>query len=62
VNGFLVQPGNSEELANKLIAAWVAPDLNEMGERARESMTEFSKERAVESLLSYYRELLSSSC
>jgi glycosyltransferase involved in cell wall biosynthesis len=62
VNGFLVRPGNSEELANKLIAAWAAPNLSEMGERARESMTEFSKEKTVESLLSYYRQLLSSSC
>jgi glycosyltransferase involved in cell wall biosynthesis len=62
VNGFLVQPGNPEELASKLISAWIAPNLKEMGERARESMTEFSKEKTVESLLSYYRQLLNSSC
>jgi len=61
VNGFLVAPNSTDELLAKLIEAWTDPNLKEMGERARESMTEFSKEKAVENLLSYYREVLSSS-
>src|ERR1051325_1005950 len=61
-NGFLVRPDRSDELAEKLIAAWADPNLEAMGARARRTMTEFSKEKTVESLLAYYREILSSSC
>jgi glycosyltransferase involved in cell wall biosynthesis len=61
-NGFLVEPDNSDQLAAKLIAAWVDPNLAEMGERARRTMTEFSLENTIHSLLSYYREVLSTSC
>jgi glycosyltransferase involved in cell wall biosynthesis len=60
VNGFLVAADSPNELANKLISAWVDPNLDQMGETARETMNEFSKEKTVESLLSYYREVLSS--
>jgi len=61
-NGFLVRPDKSDELAEKLIAAWGDPNLETMGERARRTMADFSKEKSVESLLAYYREVLTSSC
>jgi glycosyltransferase involved in cell wall biosynthesis len=61
-NGFLVRPDRSDELAEKLIAVWADPNLEAMGETARRTMTEFSKEKTVESLLAYYREVLTSSC
>jgi hypothetical protein len=48
-------------LAEKLIAVWAEPNLEAMGETARRTMTEFSKEKTVESLLAYYREVLTSS-
>lgn len=56
--GFLVSPNNPEALADKIISAWIDPRLEEMGAAARERVLEFLPEKTVESLLTYYREIL----
>ncbi|MEO8435638.1 MAG: glycosyltransferase family 4 protein [Pyrinomonadaceae bacterium] len=56
--GFLVPPSNPEALADKIISAWTHPRLAEIGVAARQKILEFSPERTVESLLTYYREIL----
>lgn len=59
VNGFLVPPGDSQALSQKMIEAWVDPDLAAMSVAAKEKMLEFAPEETVGSLLSYYSEVLS---
>ncbi|MCM3901879.1 MAG: glycosyltransferase family 4 protein, partial [Pyrinomonadaceae bacterium] len=56
--GFLVSPNNPEALAEKIIFAWKHPKLSEMGAAARQKTLEFSPEKTVETLLTYYREIL----
>jgi len=56
--GFLVSPNNPEALAEKIISAWIDPKLGEMGAAARQKTLEFSPETTVETLLTYYREIL----
>jgi len=56
--GFLVSPNNPEVLAEKIISAWIDPKLGEMGAAARQKTLEFSPETTVETLLTYYREIL----
>jgi glycosyltransferase involved in cell wall biosynthesis len=58
MNGFLVDPNRPDALADKLIAAWVDPKLNEMSAAAKQRMHDFSPEKTVGSLLTYYSELL----
>ncbi len=58
VDGFLVEPNNPNALADKLIAAWEDPKLNEMSAAAKRRMNEFAPETTVASLLTYYAELL----
>jgi glycosyltransferase involved in cell wall biosynthesis len=58
INGFLVAPNNPEALAEKIISAWVDPKLAVIGATARERMTDFSPEKTVEILLTYYRDIL----
>jgi glycosyltransferase involved in cell wall biosynthesis len=58
INGFLVDPNDSEALANKLIAAWVDPKLNEMSTAAKQSMHDFAPDKTVASLLTYYSEVI----
>ncbi len=58
VTGFLVSPNNPEALAEKIISAWKHPKLSEMGAAARQKTLEFSPEKTVETLLTYYREIL----
>ena len=55
--GFLVSPNNPEALAEKIISAWIHPKLEELGEAARQKMSEFSPEKTVETLLTYYKEI-----
>ncbi len=57
--GFLVSPNNPEALAEKIISAWIDPKLAEMGAAAQQKTAEFSPDKTVETLLSYYREILS---
>jgi glycosyltransferase involved in cell wall biosynthesis len=56
--GFLVSPNNPGALAEKIISAWIHPKLGEIGAAARQKSLEFSPERTVETLLTYYREIL----
>jgi len=56
--GFLVPPNNPEALAEKIVSAWIHPKLQEMGAAAEQKSLEFSPERTVETLLTYYREIL----
>lgn len=56
--GFLVAANNPDALSDKIISAWKHPRLAEIGAAARERILEFSPERTVETLLSYYREIL----
>lgn len=58
VNGFLFERNNPEALAEKLVAAWANPKLNEMAAAARQKIREFAPEKTVGSLLSYYSEIL----
>jgi glycosyltransferase involved in cell wall biosynthesis len=58
INGFLVDPNDSEALAGKLIAAWVDPKLNEMSTAAKQSMHDFAPDKTVASLLTYYSEVM----
>jgi glycosyltransferase involved in cell wall biosynthesis len=58
VTGFLVAPNNPEALAKKIIAAWRHPLLGEIGAAAQLKSLEFSPEITVETLLTYYREIL----
>ena len=58
VNGFLVDPNEPEALADKLIAAWVDPKLNEMSTAAKQRMHDFAPDKTVASLLTYYSEVL----
>ncbi|MCM3873826.1 MAG: glycosyltransferase family 4 protein [Pyrinomonadaceae bacterium] len=57
-NGFLVSPNDPEALAEGIISAWKHPKLAEMGAAAREKALEFSPDKTVEALLTYYREIL----
>ncbi|HKG47881.1 MAG TPA: glycosyltransferase family 4 protein [Pyrinomonadaceae bacterium] len=59
VNGFLVPPGNSQALAQKMIEVWADPDLAVMSVAAKQRVSEFAPEKTVESLLGYYSEVLS---
>ena len=61
VNGFLVDPNSPDELADKLIAAWVDPKLDEMSAAAKRRMDDFAPEKTVASLLTYYSEVLNGS-
>jgi glycosyltransferase involved in cell wall biosynthesis len=56
--GFLVSPNNPEALAEKIVSAWIDPKLEEMGAAALQKSLEFSPERTIETLLTYYREIL----
>jgi len=58
VNGFLVDRNRPDALADKLIDAWVDPKLNEVSAAAKQRMHDFSPEKTVGSLLTYYSELL----
>ena len=61
VNGFLVDPNSPDALADKLVAAWVDPKLNEMSAAAKQCMHDFAPEKTVASLLNYYSEVLKGS-
>jgi len=58
ITGFLVPPNNPEALAEKINAAWADPRLAEMGAAARQGTREFSPDKTINDLLTYYRELL----
>ena len=60
VNGFLFEPGNAEDLADKIGYLAARPDLIvRMGKEARKTVeTKYSMDRHYEKLLALYRELI----
>ncbi|MEO7970579.1 MAG: glycosyltransferase family 4 protein, partial [bacterium] len=56
--GFLVVPDNPEALAEKIISSWVHSRLEEIGRAARQRILECSPDKTVNTLLSYFREIL----
>ena len=56
--GFLVPPNDVDALSEKIISAWTDPRLDEIGQAARRRILEFSPEKTIEALVSYYREVL----
>ena len=58
VNGFLVPPANGDVLADKIIAAWTNPRLEEMSLAAKERMLDFAPEKTLPPLLSYYSKVI----
>lgn len=56
--GFLVAANDAAALAEKIIYAWAHPKLYEIGQAAQRKTLEFAPEKTVETLLTYYREIL----
>ena len=57
-SGFLVELGNAEALAEKMIYAWSHPRLDEIGRQAKERMADFSPDKTLTMLLNFYQEVL----
>ena len=57
-NGFVVPRDNPHALAEKMISAWNNPALETIAAAAKQEMLKFAPEKTVETLLSYYFELL----
>jgi glycosyltransferase involved in cell wall biosynthesis len=55
VNGFLVHAGDVEALKEKLLQAWQRPDLEEIGNAAKERSKDFAPEIIVKELVDYFR-------
>lgn len=57
VNGLLFQPGNVEDLAEKIRCLWNQPDIcRKMGQRGREkALGEYSQEKYYEHLMAVYK-------
>lgn len=59
VTGFLYEPSNVDEMAEKIVQALRLTDLAQMGERARQSVERrFTKTPSLQALLNVYNELL----
>lgn len=54
ISGILVSPGNSEELAEAVIAALCGGKLDDLGQRARERALKFRSDAIVPKILDYY--------
>lgn len=59
VNGFLAPPNDPEGLAEKMIAAWIDPRLEEIGEAAKQRIADFAPEKTISALLTYYSDVMS---
>ncbi len=60
VNGYLVEPNNSEQIAEKVIKLFLEENLlTELGRNARKKAEEFSIEKHLENLERVYTELMS---
>jgi glycosyltransferase involved in cell wall biosynthesis len=60
VSGFLVQPGDPDALAEKICQAWSRPDLEKIGQKAKEALNSHSVEKVLPELLHFYRKHLQS--
>jgi len=58
VNGFLVPPNDPEALAERMISAWIDPELDQIATAAKQQMMEFAPDKTIPSLLNYYSELI----
>jgi glycosyltransferase involved in cell wall biosynthesis len=56
--GFLVQIGDKDALAEKIVSAWHHPNLNQIGEAARCRIEEFAPQRTVKALVQYYERIV----
>ena len=54
VNGFLVPPNDPEALAEKMIEAWIDPNLEQIAAAAKQQMLEFTPDKTIPALLNYY--------
>jgi len=57
-NGFLVNPGNPTELAQKIVEVWHRKDLDEIGRSAARKIEELAPDKVVTQLIDYYREVI----
>jgi glycosyltransferase involved in cell wall biosynthesis len=61
ITGFLVPPGDSRALAEKLNAVWNSPDLDRIGRAAAERAKEFEPAIAIPLLEDYFRSIIEAS-
>ena len=59
--GFLVTPGDSAALADKLCEAWVHPQLEEIGRAAQADAQAYDPDETVQALLDYAQEVIDQS-
>jgi glycogen(starch) synthase len=57
-NGFLVNPGNPKELADKIITAWRHPSLFEIALKSKETSMQFAPINTTNNLLKYYNNVI----
>lgn len=57
-NGFLVNPGNPTELAQKIVEVWNRKDLDEIGRSAARKIEELAPDKVVPQLIDYYQEVI----
>lgn len=55
VNGFLVPVSDPAALADKMIEAWKHPDLDRIGEAARQKISKSSSDIIINQLVNYYQ-------
>ena len=58
VNGYLVEPENAEQIAEKVIKIFTDGNLEELGLNARKRAEEFNIEKYVEELVKVYEEII----
>lgn len=56
--GLLVQRGNADALAEKIIGAWRHPNLDAIGQAAKRKAEEFTPEHTIKALLKYYERII----
>jgi glycosyltransferase involved in cell wall biosynthesis len=59
--GFLVPPGDSGALADKLREAWMHPRLDEIGRAAKAAVQAYSPEETVQAFLDYAQTIINQS-
>ena len=61
ISGFLVKPGDSKDLAEKIIDIWSRKDLEMIGRLAEERVRELYPEKVLSGLLEFYNDLIGDS-